>query len=93
MRPGATTEVHFGVRHRNLFDGRPQRGLLRFWLLRGGGSAAAVGFLLGVARAASNNDWTVLVVAPALAALVVCCFIVMIRVFVHGDPIRLRHDW
>jgi hypothetical protein len=52
-----------------------------------------VGFLLGVARAASNNDWTVLVVAPALAALVVCCFIVMIRVFVHGDPIRLRHDW
>lgn len=82
------------MHHRNLLDARHQRGLLRYWLLRGGVLGAVAGSIAAIASNAPIEDWTAFVVLPGFGALIVCCVIVLVRAFV-SDPsgVDLRHDW
>ena len=79
---------------RNLFDERSQRGLLRYWFLRGGGIGAMIGLIAAAGRLGSRGDWTEFVILPAFVAFMICCFITIIRTFVRGDVgVGLWQDW
>ena len=64
-----------------LLDPRPQRGLLRRWLLRSaiGGSLLAL-LLIGVMG--GRDDWMLITIGMAI---IPCCAVMIVRAVVRGD--------
>ena len=65
-----------------LLDPRPQRGLLRYWLLR----AAVAGVLfamLVIALAGGRDDWAKVAIGMAVVA---CSAVLIVRAVVRRDP-------
>ena len=73
-----------------LLDRSPQRGLLRYWLVR---AAVVVAVVMGALATAMGRDDVVTVTVGG--AIFACCVVLIVRGLVRGDlsGISLADDW